>query len=223
MKVIFLAYRQWSIDVMPAIERHPKVKEVIFCKTQEELLSLDFSSFDLLISCGWSEELGTEITSKILAIGVHCAELDRYSYGSPIQNQIIDQINYTKHRIFPFTFDPNSPRAHTHTREYSHEVSLDLSGGMEEILKQMTSTSIVLFNMFLDDYPKISWTKWPEEKIIRKKRIPSDSKLTMTELSKMNTEQLYNLIRCLEFPYPNAYLEDEMGYLYFEKVRYKKK
>ncbi len=223
MKIIFLAYRQWSLDVYPIIKKHPRVQESILCKTHEELLKLNLEKYDLIISCGWSEELGCEITSKIEAIGVHCAELDRYSYGSPLQLQIIDGIYRTKHRIFSFTFDKSSERAHTHNRLFSHEVDLDLSGNMSDILYQMTSTSIVLFNRYLDDMPYITWQEWPEESIVRPKRSPIDSCLKKDDLLKMSTEELYNFFRCLEYPYPNGYIEDEKGKLYIKLVEFKKK
>jgi len=223
MKVIFLAYREWSLDVYNAIERHPNVQFSLLCKTQVELEKLDLNDFDLIISCGWSEELGNETLSKIKAIGVHCAELDRYSYGSPIQLQIIDGVTRTKHRVFSFTYDEDSPRAHTHNCLYSHEVDLDLSGNMADILEQMTVTSKVLFRRYLDDYPNIIWQKWPSEEIIRKKREPKDSVLSKEDLNNMNTEELYNFFRCLEYPYPNGCIEDEKGKLYIQKVIYKKR
>ena len=62
-----------------------------------------------------------------------------------------------------------------------------------------------------------------EEQEISKARIPSDSKLTLEILQKKNTEELYNFIRCLEDPYPNAYLEDEVGIISFKKVTFQKK
>jgi len=223
MKVIFLAYREWSLDVYTSVERHPDVQFSVLCRTQEELEKLDLNDFNLIISCGWSEELGKEILSKIKAIGVHCAELDRYSYGSPIQLQIIDGITRTKHRIFNFTYDANSPRAHTHNCLYSHEVDLDLSGNMADILEQMTVTSKVLFRRYLDDYPNIIWQKWPSEEIIREKREPEDSILSKEDFNNMNTEELYNFFRCLEAPYPNGAIEDEKGVLFIEKVKYLKK
>ena len=222
MKVIFLAYRKWSLDVYPTVAKHPSVSEIVLCKTQEELLSLSIADYDLIVSCGWSEELGPEIVKQIEAIGVHCAELDRYSYGTPIQLQIIDGITRSKHRIFSFTYDENSSRAHTHNRLFSHEVDLDLTGNMEDILEQMTVTSKALFNMYLNDYPNIEWRKWPAEEIVRPKRKPEDSKLTKEQLLKMNTEELYNFFRCLESPYPNGYIEDEFGKLYVKLVEFKK-
>lgn len=223
MKVIFLGYRDWSLKVFPTVEKHPKVSDIILCKTHKELLQIPIEDYDLIVSCGWSEELGYEITSKIEAIGVHCAELDRYSYGTPIQLQVIDGITRSKHRIFSFTYDENSARAHTHNRKFSHEVDLDLSGNMEDILEQMTVTSKVLFNRYLSDYPNILWKQWPAEKIKRDKRRHKDSMLTKEQLLEMDTEQLYNFFRCLEFPYPNGYIEDDKGLLYIREVQFKKK
>ena len=169
MRVIFLAYRDWSLIVYESIQRHPNVQFSVLCKTQLELEKLDLKDFDLIISCGWSEELGKEILSKIKAIGVHCAELDRYSYGSPIQLQVIDGITRTKHRIFSFTHDADSPRAHTHDCLFSHEVDLDLSGNMVDILEQMTITSKVLFRRYLDDYPNIEWKNGQLKKLLERK------------------------------------------------------
>lgn len=223
MNVIFLAYRQWSLDVYPTIVKHPKVNECVLCKTHEELMKLDLNHYDLLLTCGWSTELGEEVVSKIEAIGVHCAELDRYSYGTPIQLQIIDGVTRSKHRIFSFTYDKDSTRAHTHNRLYSHEVDLDYSGNMEDILEQLTVTSKVLFNRYLDDYPNIEWKQWPAEEIVRPARKPQDSILSKEDFMKMDTEQLYNFFRCLEDPYPNGAIEDEKGILYIQKVMYKKK
>jgi len=223
MKIVYAAYREWALDVWPVINNHPKVNRAIICKTNEELQKVDLANYDLLITCGWSEELGDQVTSKIAAIGVHCAELDRYSYGTPIQLQIIDGINRTKHRVFSFTFETESPRAHTHNRLYSHEIDLDLSGNMTDILHQLTATSRVLFTRYLDDYPDIQWKQWPEEPVVRKKRVPLDSRLTKEEINRMSTIELYNFFRSLESPYPNGFIEDDVGRLYIESVKFKYK
>lgn len=219
MKTLFLAYRQWALDVYPRVKKHPKISEMTLCTTHEEMVAANPESYDLILTCGWSDEL-YDLANKVQAIGVHCAELDRYSYGSPIQLQILDGIKYTKHRIFPFKWDATSKRAHTHTREYSHETVLDLTGGMKDILHQMTETSVVLFNMFLDDYPnQIVWKQWPEEELVRPKRNPSDSEIK--DISRMTARQIYDFIRCLEDPYPNAFIKDETGTVYFKNVEFK--
>ena len=222
MKAIFLAYRDWALNVFEIINKNPKLSTIVLCQNINQLEKLDLKKFNLLLTCGTSEKLSEDILDKIETIGVHCAELDRYSYGSPIQNQIIDGLTLTKHRIFKLSYNENSRRTHAHDCLFSHEVDLNLSGNMDDILSQMTSTSITLFNMYLNDFPNITWFRWPKEDIIRKKRVPSDSKLIKKQLINMNTEELYNFFRCLENPYPNGYIEDELGRLYY-KVSYKKK
>ena len=223
MRIVFLAYRSWALEVYPSLVKHVKVTKSELCTSEDDLRGLDLNLFDLLITCGWSDELPKDVTETIECIGVHCAELDRYSYGSPLQLQIIDGIRRTKHRVFSFVSDLSSSRAHTHNRLYSHEVDLDLSGSMSEIFQQMTTTSKALFNFFLDDYPQINWMEWPEERTIRNKRHPLDSRLTKEQFNVMTTEELYNFFRCLEAPYPNGYIEDETGKLFITSVTFKKK
>lgn len=222
MKVAFLAYRSWSKAVAPAVKNHPAVTAFEMWETLPEETSEAWNDIDLLITCGWSSELGP-IANRILTIGVHCAELDRYSYGTPLQLQILDGIRRTKHRIFRFTHDTDSTRAHTHDRSFSHETYLDLTGNMDDIFEQLTVTSKLLFRWFLDDYPNIEWKQWPAETEVRKARVESDSKLTKENLQQMTCEQLYDFIRCLGEPYPNAYLEDQTGKLFFKQVDFKKK
>ena len=223
MRVIFLAHRKWAINVFKTIKKNPILTEIVFCESSMELEKIDLKKFNVLLTCGTSSKLSKKILEEIETIGVHCAELDRYSYGSPIQNQILDGINFTKHRIFKLSYDENSIRSHAHDRLFSHEVELDLSGNMDDIFSQLTSTSIILFNKYLNDFPKISWTEWPKEEIIRKRRVPSDSKLFKEQMLNMSTKELYDFFRCLEAPYPNGYIEDEIGSLYINKVSFKKK
>lgn len=224
MRIIFVAYRDWAIKVYPMIKNHPRIQQSILCQTFDELYKLNVEDFDLLITVGLSDKIENNIYNRIPTIGLHCAELDRYSYGSPIQLQVIDGIIKTKHRIFRLTSGgEQSNRSHAHTREYSHEVDLFLHGGISEIFEQLYFTSINLINEFMDHFPKIVWKQWPEEDIIRTPRKPEDSKLDKSDLFKMSTKELYNLVRALEAPYPNIYIEDEEGFLFFNKVSFKQK
>ena len=223
MNVLLLGYRDWATTALEEIACHASLSKSLLVKTQEELDQIKLEEWDLLITLGWSDELGPIITEKIFSIGLHCAELDRYSYGSPIQLQIIDGIINTKHRVFPFKYDPYSERAHTHTREFSHEVDLSLEGSMNDIFEELTRTAVILLTEFIDDYPNILWQTWPEEESIRQKRNPEDSELSKKNITNLSVKELYNFIRCLEDPYPNAYISDDTGTIYFKNVTFKEK
>jgi hypothetical protein len=179
MKIIILAFRDWSTKVYEPISRHISVEKSVLCKHEDDLNSLALEEYDLLITIGLSNRLDEAIYSKIFTIGLHCAQLDRYSNGSPIQNQIIDNLLKTKHRIFPFkTISDNEESKvlnQVDSRQYSHEVDLYLHGNLNDIFNQLTYTSITLLNLFLDDYPDITWKKWPFEIEKKLKRNPEDS------------------------------------------------
>ena len=49
---------------------------------------------------------------------------------------------------------------------------------------------------------------------------PEDSDLSKKLINKTSCKNLYNLIRCRTAPYPNAFIKDETGTLYFENVRF---
>lgn len=218
MKILFLAYRDWAIEVYPNVVKHPRVKRVVLCKsTREMLLELEKDTYDMILLCGWSEEPVKEVVERIPTFTAHCAADDMYSPGTPLQNQINDGIRFTKHRMVRVGYPELS------LRQYSHEVDLDISGSVEDIFLQLKATCIMLFNMFLYDYPDVEWRVWPIAQEQRKKRTPSDSKLTKDDFLRLNTRQLYNFIRGLEAPYPNAYLEDDAGQLFFSTVSFKDK
>lgn len=218
MKILFLAYRDWAIEVYPNVVKHPRVKRVVLCKsTREMLLELEKDTYDMILLCGWSEEPVKEVVERIPTFTAHCAADDIYSPGTPLQNQINDGIRFTKHRLVRVGYPELS------LRQYSHEVDLDISGNTEDIFLQLKASCIMLFNMFLYDYPNMQWRVWPTAQEQRKKRTPSDSKLTKDDFSHLNTKQLYDFMRGLEAPYPNAYLEDDIGQLFFSKVFFKEK
>lgn len=215
-KLLFLAYRDWAIEVYPYVVKHPKVKKAVLCKSTEEMLEeLKHDQYDMILFCGWSFEPVKEVVEKIPTFTAHCAELDRYSPGSPLQNQIIDGLKFTKHRMVRVGYPELS------LREYSTEVDLDISGNTEEIFLQLKATCIHLYNKFLFEYPNLEWKKWPEQKEQVPRRQPKDSRMTKDMFGKWDTEKLYNFMRGLEDPYPNAFLEDEKGKLYFKKVEFK--
>ena len=223
MKILFCAYRDWAKRVLPTIEKHPNVTSVRHVTSNEELYaimqSLVGKNYEAVLFCGWSSPPNKWSVDAIPMFTEHPATSDLFSEGTPLQNQVLNGIRYSKHRLVKVGYPELS------LRQFSHEVDIDLSGNMDDITNQMESTSKMLFNQFLDVYPNVDWKEWPVEPETSwyKKRVPDDSKVTKEMLAKLSTEELYDLFRVLESPYPNAYLEDDKGRLYFNKVSFKRK
>lgn len=228
-KVIILVNQPWAKKAVSSFTQHPRISEFIICNEEEDLYLLDLGKFDVLITIGLSRRLNNSIYESIFTIGLHCAELDRYSAGTPLQNQIIDGIVKTKHRIFPIrpvydNVDSHVADRQVITTEYSHQIDLCLHGNMQDIFNQLTYTTIALINLFLDDFPEnIVWKNWEKESIYVKRRVVEDSTISLINLKEFTTLKLYNLIRSLGDPYPNFAIEDEHGILYIKSAEFKSK
>lgn len=229
MNIVFCAYRAWALNVLNCIKKHPRVTKVT-CVSSPHECDLPLSPQnrpDMILYCGWSFPPSEELVKLADSLNVpmfseHPATSDRYSPGTPLQNQILDGKTFTRHRLVKVSY-PELVK-----RQWSHEIDMSLSGNMDDILDQMSSTAIALFDRFLDEYPNITWNTWQElplsEQVAR--RSPDMSAISEAELAgpnKLTTRQLYDKIRCLEEPYPNAFIEDEQGIIYFNRVSYKAK
>lgn len=227
MKVIICAYRRWALDVIPTIRKHHNVSDVELVTNNDELekklwstLTNNETNDTIVLMIGWSTPPEKHIVDMGIPIFTeHPSTSDRYSPGSPLQNQVLDGVRYTKHRLVKVGFPELS------LRQWSHEVDIDLTGNMDDILLSMTTTSKQLFNMFLDDYPNVAWKTWDEVPLEEQaaRRTPEQSKVTREFLSRASAREIYDLFRCLEDPYPNAFFEDETGKVYFKRVEFKSK
>ena len=103
---------------------------------------------------------------------------------------------------------------------------LDLGGDTIEIIfKNIEESSIALFNNFLNLYPDIEPIKQDLTKgSYFKRRMPDESRIKTEDFKTKSLEEIYNIIRSLTDPYPNAYLEDSEGNrLFFKEVIYSPK
>jgi hypothetical protein len=228
MKIVFAAYRDWALQVLPSIQRHPRVTSVDLARSPRELelavtgycdmQSQEPTACDLVMLCGWSWQVSQQLLDKVPVVSEHPAYLDEYSLGTPLQGQIQDGIKRTKHRVVKI----GCPELGQRLYSPDHETDMNLTGNMDDILGEMQSTARTIYARFLDDWPNIRWEQWDKAEEHRLPRKPQDSELSQAELH-MGTRYLYDKIRMLEAPYPNAFIEDKEGTLYFERVRFKSK
>lgn len=222
MKIVFLAYRDWALDVVQKIVSENSRSHIFKTLTSPEVLHeyaqelLDRET--IFVALGWSWIIEAEITERFLCLGLHPSDLPRYRGGSPIQHQIIDGITLTKCSLFRITEKLDSG-------EIWGKSDLSLSGdSMDDVFQNIKSASVKLLTSFINSYPNISTE--PQnlaEGNYVKRRKPEESQLLLEDFDFSDITALYNKIRCLTAPYPNAYIEDEKGNrLYFEKVHFTK-
>ena len=212
--LIFCAYREWAIDVYEEIKlQYSNNFNFYLVKDQSSLESLINEGLrpDYIICIGWSWIIPVNITKKIKVVGIHPSDLPNYAGGSPLQHQISEGITNTKNTLFELNSEIDSG-------PILAKVDLSLAGNMDDIFKNLTRSSTELIKLLLEN--KIQYVNLDNQRVInrRKRLTEKDGELTLEKLHKMSALTLYNFIRCRVYPYPNAYLEDDSGRVYFSGV-----
>jgi methionyl-tRNA formyltransferase len=219
--VILCGYRDWAIAINEYVASLDIINCIYMIKTKEQydkiIPEISFDDIDFMLFIGWSWIIKEDTLNKCLCLGIHPSDLPAYRGGSPIQHQIIDGIIQTKITLMSLS----SSKIDAGDIYAKEDVSL-LGDNMGEVFENIIDSSKRMLRSFIENFKSIV----PEKQDIntgfyRKRRMPQESKLTPDMLSKMTLEELYNFIRALTDPYPNAYLEDENGNkLLFKQVEY---
>lgn len=215
--IVFAAYRPWAISVYKKI----KVKKTLVTST-EDLMSV-VSSFDnkilAIVFIGWSTFVSKKIVEKYLCVCYHPSDLPKYRGGSPIQNQIIDGLINTKGTLFKMNNQIDSGPVYK-------KANLSLKGNIGDIFMNLEKNSFKLISKFVKDLKKKSklvfFSQDEKKTTIFKRRTPSMSEITVEDLSLMKGNDIYNKIRCLGDPYPNAFFRTSDGkIILFKEVKLK--
>lgn len=220
LKIAFCGYRSWALDAINKIKLHSCLDFSIIITSKEDYdntINTLPDDLDFIVFLGWSWIIPKEITDKYLCIGVHPSDLPDFRGGSSLQHQILAGITTTKATLFTL-----SEKIDAGDIWLKEDLSLE-GDSMEEVFDNLTTTSIRLLNEFIFKYPDIRPQK-QEGGTFYKRRKPHESRVNRDAFHFGSLERLYNSIRCLTDPYPNAYIEDDDGNrLYFTGVRYEKK
>ena len=219
LRIAFCGYREWALELFGTIRSNPHLDQPTLIKSKEEYdewMSRHPPVLDFILFVGWSWLIPPQVLKDYLCLGIHPSDLPDFRGGSPIQNQIISGVKKTK--ISLMTLAEKIDEGDVWLKE---DLSLE-GANMRMIFNNIVQSSSRLLNRFFAIYPDIQ----PERQrhgggCFRKRRKPADSRITMRQMETMELEELYDFIRCLTEPYPNAYLEDEHGNrLFFKEVRF---
>lgn len=214
MRVLFCAYRDWGKSMHQYAnhfikEEYPGVLDsgMDLCTSQSELEQLDTSVYDLIFFIGWSDMISEDLTKRRNCICLHPSKLPEYRGGSPIQNQIMDGV--TRSAVTFFVMDEGLD-----TGEIIYQTPLSLQGDLKDVFTRITRAGYYAVVRIVVDFAKNKKLEtWPQERVLpaKKRRTPSMSEITQQDLSELTAEELYNKIRCLQDPYPNAFITCKDG------------
>ena len=159
----------------------------------------------------WSWIIPNEIISNYKCICFHESNLPKFRGGSPIQNQIIRGITKTKTTAFIMNEKIDAG-------DIILQKNLSLEGSIQEIFSRMSEND---YSLIL----KIMNGRYKRKKQSGKPTTYSRRKPKESELKSLNhsIRYLYNFIRMLEDPYPNAFIRIGKQKLIFKKAIYNNK
>lgn len=201
MNFYFLAYRDWALAASAQLLKtsFPDGHQVLVTSRLPPLHNLNKN--DVLIFVGWSSLISSDYIDLCLCVCIHPSKLPKFRGGSPIQNQII--ANEAMSAVTLFKMDSTLDGGPIYAQiEYS------LSGYLDDILKTISSITSQLVVTFVNEIiagkELIFVPQDSEEATTYNRRKPSQSRITVDQLSEMTAMDLYNMVRCLQPPYPEV-------------------
>jgi methionyl-tRNA formyltransferase len=215
MKIWICAYRDWSLAIYNQISKEFDNIELIESKKEFEHVSSSFQEEDIIFFLGWSWIIPDDIVEKYNCICLHPSPLPKYRGGSPLQHQIINGESISAVTYFRMT-DELDAGPILFQEEFS------LIGDLKDVINRIIPLGIKgIFLILSNDIQEKNQDT--SEATYYKRRKPIESEITLDEISNVTAEQLYNKIRALQDPYPNAYIKCNDGSkLYITRASYEK-
>lgn len=244
MKTYLFAYREWAFDIAYAMwynetphridgvftppEYLADAKNVLeFYDDRDEkqvqmapIATVDpknlssirdfFDSSDLLLFYGWSWMVPKTFTDNFTCICLHPSPLPKYRGGSPIQNQVIAGEKDSAVTLFKMGEGLDDGPIY-------YQEPISLKGDLCKIFRRVSHAGTRGTEKLILDHRAGQLVFSPQDEskaTFCQRRKPSDSEILPTETA----EQVYNKVRCLQYPYPNAYFVAADGKKVFVKV-----
>lgn len=203
--IVFAAYRDWATKSCKKF-----LENNVLVASNDELdnaIKKYKNKIKAIVFIGWSTIIADEIIDSYLCMCYHPSDLPKFRGGSPIQNQILNGIEETMGTLFKMNSVLDGG-------DIYKKAPLSLKGNMKTILKNLSKNAEVLIKDFVVDLDKknlILVKQNLEEGTLYKRRKPSMSEITIDDLQKLSGKELYDKIRSLGDPYPNAFIKTSDG------------
>lgn len=200
MKILGCGYRRWALDIFDYLKRNNIDVEIMSKEVDVTLENIKEINPNVVLFYGWSWKVSDDIINNYLCLCLHPSPLPKYRGGSPIQNQIMNGEIESAVTIFKMTKEMDAGPVYSQT-PYS------LDGELHEILKSIrdigTFETLKLIKE-LNNGIKFKEQEGKPTYFERRKEI--ESEITAEELKYGTSQYLYNKVRSLQYPYPNAFI-----------------
>lgn len=218
-KILFCGYREWSLKIYGYIEGKFRDKAELKLARDEKEFEDTIKSFNpgLILFIGWSWIIDKGTVSKFLCICLHPSPLPKYRGGSPLQHQIINGEKESAATLFRMNDKVDKG-------PILWQEKFSLNGDLSEIFERMYEKgkkgAEAVINKFLNN-ESLDGMKQDESKATYfKRRTPEMSEIKTEDFEKHTAEEIYNKIRALQDPYPNAFIRCRNNTkLYIQKAK----
>lgn len=205
MRILICGYRDWvnsSIEILKKIERISIDHLIEPTKLNYQLSA---KKYDLIFFIGWSWIVPKDIVSNNYCICIHPSPLPKYRGGSPLQHQIIAGELNSAVSFFKMT---DKIDAGPIILQYK----FSLEGNLIDIFERISTNTVLGIKKILEIYPNLALFEQDESvSTYFNRRTPDESEITLGELENSSAKQLFDKIRCLQQPYPTAYIKCSDG------------
>jgi len=204
MKILCVAYRDWALSIYDKLNKESNC-ELFIVRNRKEYSKVVIDKFqpDLILFYGWSWKVETSIIKKYKCIMLHPSPLPKYRGGSPIQNQIINGEKVSA--VTLFLMDGNMDSGPILAQNI-----LSLEGSLKTIFEDIVKVGLRLTLDIINNGMDLKIQN-EEDATVFKRRTPEDSEITIEEIKNKPANYLYDKVRMLDYPYPNAFIRTSDG------------
>lgn len=226
MRAFVFAYREWAFNIAESILHNPDKPSVsVFTPSEYLELAQDnlpasvslkaidpknmsairhlFDKEDVLLFYGWSWMVPASFTDELTCICLHPSPLPKYRGGSPIQNQVMAGEKTGAVTLFKMTRGLDDG-------PICFQSQISLEGSLEDIFDNIFYAGLVGTEKMLWEM-KQGTIRFVEQDSTQatycKRRKPEESEIIPGDTS----QQILNKIRCLQYPYPTAFIAGADG------------
>jgi len=207
MKYVICAYRNYGIELYDNLK---KKFDFTLIRSKKNLTynSIQKINPSIIFFPDWSWKVPEKIVKNFKCVCFHEAPLPKFRGGSPLQNQIIRGKTKTKTTAFIMNEEIDAGNIIL-------QKDLSLKGSIQDIYSRMYKNDyLLILKIIKGQYKERKQSGRPT---FFKRRKPEDSELKHLNHSK---KYIYNFIRMLEDPYPNAFIKIGKQKIIFKKGFY---